>query len=103
MYNGVKIAYNAFDSIISELDDYEILAVRIREGCTNGQGYKRFAIIYDIDKIREIKHYFEKILSNEFVKLIEEELKEVKKGTAAAYFNNLSMKRKECIKLLRNV
>ena len=37
--NGVEINYNMFDTIISELDDYGIIPVRIREGYGTGRGH----------------------------------------------------------------
>jgi len=62
-YNRVKNAYNMFNTIISELSYHGILSISKREGYTNGQGYKRFVIIYDIDKIREIRRYFKKVMN----------------------------------------
>ena len=48
-----------FDTIISELDDYGIIPVRIREEYRTGHSHKRSVIIYDEGKIYEIRCYFE--------------------------------------------
>ena len=102
-YDGVRIALNTFGTIIEELHEYGIITVMVREGDRAGRGYKRLVVIYDLDIVSKARRCLASILSRDLINYVEEKMSELKNGNAQRYFNDLSIGRDECIKLLRRV